>query len=322
MVYGKNLTKIGGGYTLIMENKVENQTTQNSRLGILDKVRKAISAAMMAGMLASPMAAHEMKNKTTYNEPTCVERSAEQEQNHYQDGDLEVNYNEAKKLLLDIISSKLIRYDFSVEFNENMSTYDQYKQTSVIEAEITDYINRIMNVSRGLYNNAESTGFNRDFRDAVEVIEGLILDGQVREVNTTYEVSMLNKAYEFSEDQNAGQFARDALFDLNTHISARNVKEASIYSRIYDMGVNPSVEEQHLFKDNILKNVEKIGDVLECEGLGNRMALETFVLLNSSIRATNYMINKLEELNGIDFSKINLRPHKIVNQQVDQEMSR
>ena len=34
---------------------------------VLAKIKKAISAAMMAGMLASPMAAKDMKKANTYN---------------------------------------------------------------------------------------------------------------------------------------------------------------------------------------------------------------------------------------------------------------
>ena len=94
-----------GGIKINMEMEQDtttiNEIPQKNHANVLAKIKKAISAALMAGMLASPMAAKDMKNAKTYQEPTRVERSAEQVSAE------QAVCDEAMKLFQDIVSSDL-----------------------------------------------------------------------------------------------------------------------------------------------------------------------------------------------------------------------
>lgn len=316
-----------------------NQAQPKDHAGVLAKVKKAISMALMTGMLASPMAAKDMKNAKTYQEPTRVERSAEQ------NADMLATYNNARKLFQTVVDSKLNRM-------ENLSAFEKAVQGPVVESEVETYINQLADVL-GKLNNVYN--LNLDIVEEVFNLQKNIEQGKIRSVadcktnlsiisiisimadcgnmenkginGELNHIAMLHEYLNQELPQNCD--APDYLTYGKNYISLEDfwnwrasVAQVSEKNGVRGnlLGIRNHPEQKALGMAYISKNVQNISTLAQ-DSCGKKLAIETLIWTSASIDAVNEMINDLEKV-GYKFNENNLKPQRNVQQQADLGMER
>ena len=113
---------------------INNEKDENKHSFNFGKIKKTVSAVLMAGMLASPLAAREVKKSPIYNAVTPIEKSVDDI------SDSEVNYRQINDLFYEMTNSDLLRNDYLCD------TYNSAQKVNAkrndIENEVVDYLVR------------------------------------------------------------------------------------------------------------------------------------------------------------------------------------
>ncbi len=310
-----------------MEEKI-NEQPQKNHANVLAKVKKAISAALMAGMLASPMAAETMKNNATYREPTRVERSVEQVSQE------QVICNEAMKLFEDIISSDLKNI-------EKLSALEITKQAPTIVTEVKGYINRLYNIVTILNDSYKGKDKKNYY---LKVLEEDIMSGTINETMSV--LSLLVPIYEHLKDFGVDEkVASEVVSDeyqnveLQTFVKLtgwdpKGLKkdgQKDYYSKyvavsdknglrgnVFAMWRHP--EQKELCMKRLQGNIENLSELMTND-FGTEQARKATLWVAASSEATQVVICELEQI-GYKLNETNLRPDKAMQQQAGQEIGR